>query len=265
MQASRRRSSGGGRNVQFDNGEGVAQAGASSDAKGTAKEAEPTTAEELEEGEVSEVVESPLGLHLIRLEERRIQSFDDVAEDYRAFVQEQRSITAESTFIASLEEVSAPSVTEGAFDVARELARSPETRLSRRAGQRSLVEWPDGAYTVVLMIWGSDQGTPLHDHSGMWCVECVCVGSITVDSYDRLPNRCSGSGLWDFKKVDTVQASVGEAGALIPPFDYHTIHNHGDTTSATIHIYCGELTECSIFVPKGSGYQHEVRPLTYSD
>ncbi len=132
-------------------------------------------------------------------------------------------------------------------------------------GRRLLHKDPGGAYSVVLMIWGSDQGTPLHDHSGMWCVECVCVGSVTVESYERLPNRCSGTGLWDFKKVESVKATVGEAGALIPPFDYHTVHNHGTTPSATIHIYCGELTECSIFVPTGSGYQHEVRPLTYSD
>ena len=115
---------------------------------------------ELEEGELSEVVESPLGLHLIRLEERRIQGFEDVAEDYRAFVQEQRNIAAESTFIAGMEERFASSVTEGAIDAVRELARSPETRLSGGAAQRPLVQWSGGAYTAGELrdLLRSEQG-----------------------------------------------------------------------------------------------------------
>lgn len=132
-------------------------------------------------------------------------------------------------------------------------------------GRRLLHKDPAGAYSVVLMIWGTDQGTPLHDHSGVWCVECVCEGSITVNNYDRLPDHCSDSGLCDFEKVGTVEASMGDAGALIPPFDYHTIHNHGATTSATIHVYGGEITECNVFVQKDHGYQLEVRELTYTD
>jgi hypothetical protein len=115
---------------------------------------------ELEEGEVSDVVESPLGLHLIRLDERRTQSFGDVSDDFRAFVQEQQNVAAESTFIAGLEERSVPATVEGSLDVARELARAPDTRLSGRAGQRPLVQWSGGAYTAgeFLDLVRSQQG-----------------------------------------------------------------------------------------------------------
>jgi len=139
------------------------------------------------------------------------------------------------------------------------------TPVAGQYGRRLLHKDPAGVYSVVLMIWGPNQGTPLHDHSGMWCVECVCAGRITVESYARLPNRCSDSGLYDFEMVESVEAGLGSAGALIPPFDYHTIHNHGATTSATLHVYGSEITTCNVFVPKGSGYQLEVRDLTYSD
>jgi hypothetical protein len=119
---------------------------------------------ELDEGELSEVVQTPLGLHLIRLEERRIQGFDEVATDFRAFVQSQRTVVAESTFVAGLEERSAPAIVDGGLDVARELARAPDTRLSGRVAQRALLEWPDGAYRAgeFLDLLRSDQG-PLRE------------------------------------------------------------------------------------------------------
>jgi len=110
-------------------------------------------------GEVSEVVQTPLGLHLILLEERRSQSFQDVADDFRLFVQAQRTVSAESTFIAGLEGRSSPELAAGALGVARELARSPETRLTGRAAQRALVEWAGGAFTAgeLLAVFRAEQ------------------------------------------------------------------------------------------------------------
>ena len=39
------------------------------------------------------------------------------------------------------------------------------------------------------MTWGPGQGTPLHDHAGMWCVEGVLEGRIEVARYDLLDER----------------------------------------------------------------------------
>jgi hypothetical protein len=118
----------------------------------------------LQPGEVSEVVRTPLGLHLIRLESRRVRSFDDVAPDFRQFVQSRRTIAAESTFVAELEGRSPPVLVDGALSVAREFARAPETRLSGGAGRRPLLEWSGGAYTAgeFLNLLRSEQG-PLRD------------------------------------------------------------------------------------------------------
>ena len=54
-------------------------------------------------------------------------------------------------------------------------------------GRRLVHRDPEGRYTVVAMAWGAGQGTPIHDHSGLWCVECVYRGQIEVEKaeYDE--------------------------------------------------------------------------------
>jgi parvulin-like peptidyl-prolyl isomerase len=103
---------------------------------------------ELEPGELSEVVESPLGLHLIRVDARRVRDFDAVAADFRRQVQGQRVQEAESTFVSAIESRVGPEIVEGAVEVVREIARNPGSRLSGRAARRTLIEWDGGAVRV---------------------------------------------------------------------------------------------------------------------
>ena len=70
-----------------------------------------------------------------------------------------------------------------------------------------------------------------------------------------------------------MSAGVGNAGALIPPFEYHTIANTSPTTKAvTVHVYAGEMTSCTVFMPvsaeTGSDdgwHERQERELSYSD
>lgn len=123
---------------------------------------------------------------------------------------------------------------------------------------------PDGRYSVVVMVWDGGQGTPLHDHGGRWCVECVYQGRIRVVSHEHL-GRVGSDGLVRFRETSRIYAGVGEAGALIPPREHHLIENPDETPAVTIHVYEGEMESCNAFEPvEGDVYRPVRKELTYT-
>jgi predicted metal-dependent enzyme (double-stranded beta helix superfamily) len=118
-------------------------------------------------------------------------------------------------------------------------------------------------YTAVVMTWGPGQGTPLHDHAGIWCVEGVVEGRMDVTQFDLVEEDHDA---FRFEQKGCVHAAVGSAGCLIPPFEYHVLANALDTPSMTMHIYGGEMTTCHVFEPVDGGrYVRRERALCYHD
>lgn len=119
-------------------------------------------------------------------------------------------------------------------------------------------------YAVVVMVWAPGQGTPIHDHDGNWCVECVYAGGIRVVSFDLIGKP--QDEVVSFREAAVVEAGRGDAGSLIPPFDYHVIENRGDEPAVTIHVYGGEMRGCHTYRECDDGtFRRERRALTYSD
>ena len=132
-----------------------------------------------------------------------------------------------------------------------------------RYARRLLHRDPQNRYTVLVMVWDRGQSTPLHDHAGTWCVDCVYRGRIRVSSFSVRggdPER----DVVKFERETVVMAGVGEAGALIPPFEYHMIENPDETPTITLHVYGGEMTYCHVFEPIGDGYRRQYRELYYT-
>ncbi|HSG48025.1 MAG TPA: peptidylprolyl isomerase, partial [Longimicrobiales bacterium] len=102
----------------------------------------------LQVGEISDVVETPYGLHVIRLQEKEAPGFEQVKDQFRMRMLNLRFVEAESTYIAGVEERGNLQVAEGSRDVVRELAKDPSTRLSGRAASRALVTFEGGSVTV---------------------------------------------------------------------------------------------------------------------
>ena len=116
-------------------------------------------------------------------------------------------------------------------------------------------------YSVVAMTWGPGQGTPLHDHSGLWCVEGVWHGELEITQYELLEQA---GERFRFRAAGGMHAGPGSAGSLIPPHEYHTIRNtSSDAIAVSLHIYQAEMACCTKFPPlNGEWFVREAAILT---
>ena len=118
--------------------------------------------------------------------------------------------------------------------------------------RRELYRSPVHGYSIVAMSWGPGQGTPLHDHSGLWCVEGVWLGQLEITQYQLLERD---GERFRFRPEPAVLGDCGSAGSLIPPHEFHTIRNTSDQDLAiSVHVYQGEMTRSALFEPEADGW-----------
>jgi len=126
--------------------------------------------------------------------------------------------------------------------------------------RRELYRSPEHGYSVVAMTWGPGQGTPLHDHSGLWCVEGVWDGALEIVQYELLERD---GERYRFRAAGGMHAGPGSAGSLIPPHEYHTIRNPSpDAVAVSLHIYKAPMACCSKFAPRnGEWFERETTDM----
>jgi parvulin-like peptidyl-prolyl isomerase len=109
----------------------------------------------LNAGEVSDLVTTPFGIHIIKVEDKRLPDFESMKDEFRQATIQNRFAQAEDDYLTQLTEGKRLEVQDGAVEVARDLARRPTAQLNRRQAQRPMVRYTDGALTageyLVLM------------------------------------------------------------------------------------------------------------------
>jgi hypothetical protein len=99
-------------------------------------------------GEVSDVVETPFGLHIIKVEDKKLADFNAMKGTFREEAKNRLIQEAEQNYVKSLTDTMNLAVQPGSYEVVRELAKKPTTEVSGRAARRKLVEYKGGEVTA---------------------------------------------------------------------------------------------------------------------
>jgi predicted metal-dependent enzyme (double-stranded beta helix superfamily) len=104
---------------------------------------------------------------------------------------------------------------------------TPEQRVGDPDRYRSHVLHvePDGSFSIVGLVWRPGQITPIHDHV-TWCVFGVVQGIEHEELFDG-----------DLNAVGESDNHAGDVSGFAPPGDIHRVHNTGEDTAISIHVY----------------------------
>jgi len=94
---------------------------------------------------------------------------------------------------------------------------------------------PDGAFSIVALVWRPGQVTRIHDHLS-WCVFGVIQGVEYEELFELDEEReC-------LVEVGTSANRTGEVSGFAPPGDIHRVRNAGDQTAISIHVYGSDVS-----------------------
>ncbi len=102
----------------------------------------------LQVGEISQPVETEIGVHVLKVDALQIPEFDEAGSTHRARLLEERRVEAEEAFREQVTAEQGLTLTPDAVDVARALARAPGATVGSEALRRRLATHHDGSYTV---------------------------------------------------------------------------------------------------------------------
>jgi predicted metal-dependent enzyme (double-stranded beta helix superfamily) len=105
----------------------------------------------------------------------------------------------------------------------------------RRYRQHIVYVAPDGAFSIVALVWLPGQATPIHDHVS-WCVVGVHRGAERETKYALADD----GGQWLVERGEVINGQ-GSIAALQPPGDIHRVACHGAELTVSVHVYGADI------------------------
>lgn len=97
-------------------------------------------------------------------------------------------------------------------------------------------------YELLLLCWGEDQASPIHDHAGQSCWMAVLEGEI-----EEVQFRRGGTGLAARAPQPLAKGSVG---FIEDDIGLHLIRPREGWRGISLHLYAQPIDRCEVYDPR---------------
>lgn len=98
-------------------------------------------------------------------------------------------------------------------------------------------------YELLVLCWGVDQQTPVHDHAGQRCWMVVLDGTVVEELFHR---REEGGPL---RAGATRRCQQGDAAYITDEMALHRIGAEPGQRAVSLHLYSRPIEACGIYDP----------------
>ncbi|KAJ2799242.1 hypothetical protein H4R20_004517 [Coemansia guatemalensis] len=110
---------------------------------------------------------------------------------------------------------------------------------------RNLVDDGNGKYNLLILVWGENQASPIHDHAGSHCMMKLLAGQLDEDLFAWPSSNTCKSNLHMKRSAGLNTNSVAYMHDKI---GLHRISNPSSTEKAvSLHLYSPPYDMCKVF------------------
>ncbi|KAJ1725231.1 hypothetical protein LPJ53_000560 [Coemansia erecta] len=110
---------------------------------------------------------------------------------------------------------------------------------------RNLVDDGNGKYNLLILVWGENQSSPIHDHAGSHCMMKLLAGELDEDLFAWPKHETEESGL---KLKRTAPLKTNSVAYMHDNIGLHRIGNPSTKHKAvSLHLYSPPYNMCKTF------------------